>query len=117
MGQSILHDTCMLLLFLVIASPMSGQSGAKGIYAIKNVNVIPMDRERIISGQTVIVDNGIITKIGANIDPGNDVVFIDGGGKWLVPGFFDMHVHFFFEQGEHGNRCEAELKMMLANGM
>ena len=90
----------------------------KQVYAIKDVTIIPMDREGTFPGQTVIVENGIITKIGgSDISLDKNATIIDGRGKWLVPGFFDMHVHFFYEQGEHKNTCEAELKMMLANGL
>ena len=117
MVRRFLHNTCILVLCLAAVSPVFTQSQTKEGYAIKNVNVIPMDQERIIPGQTVIVEDGVITKIGPNINPGRKVAIIDGGGKWLIPGFFDMHVHFFYEQGEHNNTCEAELKMMLANGM
>jgi imidazolonepropionase-like amidohydrolase len=48
---------------------------------------------------------------------GNGVTEIDGTGKYLIPGLFDMHTHFFYEQGENRNTCDAELKMMLANGL
>jgi hypothetical protein len=99
MKRRILHNTCILVLYLAGLSPLCAQSQTKERYAIKNVNVIPMDQERIIPGQTVIVENGVITKIGPNINPGKNVAIIDGGGKWLIPGFFDMHVHFFYEQG------------------
>ena len=118
MDKTILRGYCLLFLCLVATSPAFTQSRAKVVYAIKNVNLIPMDRERIIPGQTVIVEDGIITKIsGQDTKPGNNLTIIDGRGKWLLPGFFDMHVHFFYEQGEHVNTCEAELKMMLANGL
>src|SRR5262245_38445345 len=117
MEKKLSRILCVLILGLVARQAALAQGQLKQAYAIKNVNLIPMDRERIIPGQTVIVEDGIITKIGAQINPGNNVTIIDGGGKWLIPGFFDMHVHFFYEQGEHKNTCEAELKMMLANGM
>ncbi len=117
MDLKLLGRSCILLLYLVITVPAVTQDATRQVYAIKNVNLIPMDGERIIPGQTVMVEDGIITKIGAHLKPGGNITIIDGSGKWLVPGFFDMHVHFFYEQGEHENTCEAELKMMLANGM
>ena len=39
------------------------------------------------------------------------------GGNTFNQSFFDMHAHFFFEQGEHINTNETELKLMLANGV
>src|SRR5262245_24981916 len=117
MDKKILHSWCLPILCLMITPTVFAQNLAKQAYAIKNVNLIPMDRERIIHGQTVIVEDGIITKIGPGLNPESNVTIIDGGRKWLIPGFFDMHVHFFYEQGDHENTCETELKIMLANGM
>ena len=54
-----------------------------------------MDEERIIPGQTVIVEDGVITKIGSDVNPGRNANIIDGGGKWLVPGLSDMRFIFF----------------------
>lgn len=88
-------------------------------YAIKNVSVIPMNKETVLAGQTVLVENGEIKSIGTSaktkIPAGYTV--IDGEGKFLMPGLFDMHAHFFNEQGEHKNTTDLELKMMLANGL
>ena len=103
---------------MLITTTTLSQSHSKEVYAIRDVTVIPMDMERILPNQSVVVEDGIISHIGdrGNI-AGSGIKIIDGKGKWLVPGFFDMHVHFFYEQGEHINTCEAELKMMLANGL
>lgn len=78
-----------------------------------------MNREVAIPNQTVLVENGVISKIdnarAVKIPKGLTVV--DGSGKYLMPGLFDMHVHFFYEQGDNKNTCREELKMMLANGL
>jgi imidazolonepropionase-like amidohydrolase len=59
------------------------------------VNVLPMDTERVLLGQSVVVRDGVIAEIGA-VDavavPGGARV-IYGRGRWLVPGLIDMHVH------------------------
>jgi imidazolonepropionase-like amidohydrolase len=61
----------------------------------RSVNVIPMDRERVISDQTVIVKNGKITYVGpaANAKPSADAIIIDGSGKYMIPGLAEMHAH------------------------
>lgn len=65
------------------------------IAAIKNVNLVPMTMDKVISGQTVIVVDGKISKIGPTkkvaIPP--DALLIDGAGKYLMPGLADMHTH------------------------
>lgn len=58
-------------------------------------NVIPMDAERVLENQTVVVRDGRIAAIG----PASDVaipegaVRIDARGKFLVPGIAEMHGH------------------------
>jgi hypothetical protein len=112
----------LLLLFglavLNLASaPVATRSS--GVTAIRNVTLIPMDRDVALPNHTVIVENGVITRIGKAdaVKIEKEATVIDGTGKYLLPGLFDMHVHFFYEQGEHRNTCAEELKMMLANGL
>lgn len=87
---------------------------------IRHVNIIPMTQESVLQNQTVVLENGIIKSILPSKDdlktPKNATI-IDGTGKYLMPGLMDMHAHFYYEQGENHNTCEAELKMMLANGV
>jgi imidazolonepropionase-like amidohydrolase len=61
----------------------------------KSVNVIPMDEERVLPDQVVVVKNGKIVAIGneGKIKYGNNAVIIDGKGKYLLPGLAEMHAH------------------------
>jgi imidazolonepropionase-like amidohydrolase len=88
-------------------------------YAIRNVSVITMEREETLPAQTVVVENGIIKSIApaAKVKLPKGIKVIDGSGKFLMPGLFDMHTHFFYEQGDHVNTNDTELKLMLANGI
>jgi imidazolonepropionase-like amidohydrolase len=95
--------TANLLIVLVIAvgGLTMAQSGKEPsatnapITAFVNVNVVPMDRERVIENQTVIVRNGRIAEIG----PANKVKVpdgatrVEGAGKYLMPGLAEMHGH------------------------
>jgi imidazolonepropionase-like amidohydrolase len=94
-------------------------SYAQDSYAIKNVSVIAMTKEKVLADQTVMVNKGIIKSISPSTKTEiiKGVKVIDGRGKFLIPGLFDMHTHFFYEQGEHVNTNETELKLMLANGV
>ncbi|WP_317896977.1 amidohydrolase family protein [Aurantibacillus circumpalustris] len=88
-------------------------------FAIINVNLIPMDKERIVENQTVLIHNGKIKQIASSesVKIPSGATVINGRGKYLIPGLFDMHAHFLYEQGENKNTCEAELKLMLVNGL
>jgi hypothetical protein len=103
-----------------VAFLASEQLPAQSAYAIKNVDVIPMNREGLLTNQTVLIDNGIIQKISPASNDKIDKRYqgIDGSGKFLMPGLMDMHAHFFQEQYEnHNSTTDLELKMMLANGL
>jgi imidazolonepropionase-like amidohydrolase len=84
--------------------------------AFVDVNVVPMDREVVLTGQTVIVRDGLISEIG----PASDVRVpagaerVDGRGKYLLPGLADMHVHLT-SNNERDNR--RMLLMFVANGV
>lgn len=74
----------------------------------EDVNVVPMDRERVIRRTTVMVTDGKIAGIGikAKLPAGTRV--IDGKGAWLVPGLADMHNHA---------TSRDDLALLLANGV
>lgn len=88
--------------------------------AFVGVNVIPMDRERVIADQTVIVKNGVITEIGdvKKVKVPKEAIKVDGKGKYLVPGLVDMHTHLLSDGDEYPDSIAAdELRVMVANGV
>jgi hypothetical protein len=107
----------MFILLLLIAAVLPCPAQNKTV--IKGVNVIPMNRETVLTDYAVIIENGKIVAldktIHTKIPKGAQV--IEGSGKYLIPGLFDMHAHFFNEQGDLKNTCREELQMMLANGL
>ena len=113
--QNMIHTFSLIVVFILA----SLNSFAQESYAIENVSVITMINEEVLPDQTVVVEKGIIKSIlpSAKAKLSKGVKVIDGTGKFLMPGLFDMHTHFFYEQGEHINTNETELKLMLANGI
>ena len=59
----------------------------------KNVNIFDGTTDKLISGQDVLVEKNLISKIGSNITVPADATVIDGGGKTLMPVLIDSHVH------------------------
>ncbi len=103
------------LLFAALASSASAQT-----VAFTNVNVIPMDRERVLANQTVVVKNGLIVEIGnaKKVKLSRDSVQIDGTGKYLIPGLVDMHTHLLSDSDEYPDSIgPQELRVMVANGV
>lgn len=79
------------------------------LLAIVNVNIIPMDSERILESQTLIVEKTKIIKIGPSslVKIPKNTRIIEGKDKFLIPGLMDMHVHLE----------ESDLQLFLANGV
>ena len=71
------------------------QGSGVGVTAFVDVNVIPMDSERILPGHTVLVRGDRIVEVGpagsVEVPAGADR--IDGFGKYLMPGLSEMHGH------------------------
>ena len=103
-----------IAIFVVFISPALGQTTA-----FVGVSVIPMDRERVLANQTVVVRNGVIAEIGdaKKVKMPKDAVTVDGTGKYLIPGLVDMHTHLLSDDDLPDKYAEDELKIMVANGV
>ena len=61
---------------------------------LKNVDIIHPGDKINLKGTSVLLDNGLISKIGdLNQEETSSAKEFDFSGKILVPGLFDMHVH------------------------
>jgi imidazolonepropionase-like amidohydrolase len=112
--------TFALLFILIVAISVSAQTTQPSrIVAFIDVNVIPMDKERVLPHQTVIVRNGVIAEIGdvrrVKVPAGAER--IDATGKFLIPGLTDMHTHLFTDDEFPDSLAEDEFKIMIAYGV
>lgn len=79
------------------------------VTAFVDVNVVPMDAERVLPHQTVLVEKGHITAIGPRLRPPPGARVIEGHGTaYLSPGLADMHVH---------SESREDMKLYLAHGV
>jgi len=61
-------------------------------FAIKDVNIIPLNNpHEILWHATVVIAGNRIESLNGPIP--KSAVIINGYGKWLIPGLIDMHVH------------------------
>jgi hypothetical protein len=72
--------------------PARAQDGAT---AFVDVTLIPMDRERSVPHQTVVVRGDRIAAIGPaeRVGVPDGATRVDGRGKFLIPGLAEMHAH------------------------
>ena len=126
--------SCALLLGL------GCQTAPEGTVAFVNVNVLPMDNERVLTDQTVVTSLGKISELGpaSEIKVPRGATIVDGSEKYLIPGLAEMHAHlpradtpaeevdrilFLFlsngvttVRGMLGNASHLELRQQIADG-
>ncbi len=88
----------LLIAFLFLASSVCAQTtvdSRKQTVVFKSVNVIPMDTERILENQDVVVRDGKILSIGPSGSGkvGKGALLVEAKGKYLMPGLAEMHAH------------------------
>ena len=88
----------LLLLAFALALPVAcggPDTLVDGDVAFVDVNVLPMDSDRVLEEQAVIIDDGRIVAVGSvdEIGPEEGVEVIDGDGLYLMPGLTEMHGH------------------------
>lgn len=112
----------LLFITLILASRtlLMGQelvSNGQREIVFKSVNVIPMDKEQVIENQTVVVKNGRITVMGdaAKVKFGKEALVIEAKGKYLMPGWAEIHAHV--PQTDDLEPMKEVLMLYLANGI
>ena len=85
----------VLLQQVASAEPEQG----KRLVAFVDVHVVPMDSERVLQHQSVIVSDDRIVRIGpvSDVEVPAEALKIAGHGGYLMPGLADMHVHAWKE--------------------
>ena len=83
--------------FLVAAGVgCAAPGGPESALVIENVSVVPMDGDGVLSDVSVLIEDDRIVDVGpsgdARVPAGARRV--DGAGRFLIPGLWDMHVHF-----------------------
>lgn len=99
------------LISLLVILFMTFCHATKHSCLITNVNVVDVNTGKILKNKTVAIDNHRISAIYNKEIAGSDsTVVIDGKGKYLIPGLWDMHAHY---QWSH-----ADLDpLLIANGI
>ncbi|MCB0489892.1 MAG: amidohydrolase family protein [Cyclobacteriaceae bacterium] len=110
------------LLFLLTISVLAAcqttpKKSEHAQWIFSNISVIPMDQERILERQDVLVSEGKIVAIGetGNVPYNDDATVIDGTGKFLLPGLAEMHAHV--PPVDDIEPMKEVLSLFLANGV
>jgi hypothetical protein len=105
--------TLAQLSVLLITASASPRPHNQPSVLFSDVNVLTMQNHRLLHHQDVLAENGFIRSVRPHSEKfakASNARLIDGRGKYLLPGFCDMHIHTQF-----GN--EQQLKLYLVNGI
>lgn len=82
-------------LAIIMAASAGATQAQSPVTAFVNVNVVPMDDDRVLRGQTVIVSGDRITAVGSSstVSVPAGATRVDGTGRYLMPGLSEMHGH------------------------
>ena len=99
----------LLVVALLLAPPAFAQS-----LLLNGVTIIDTQTGKLTRNQSVAIDGGKIVRIAraGSIKPGGGTKVVDARGKFLVPGYLDMHVHSL-----NNPDPTASFELMLANGI
>ena len=91
-----------------------GQQNQPTVTAFVNVNVVPMDEERVLRNYTVVVEQGRVMEMGpaGRVTVPANAQRIDAAGKYLMPGLAEMHGHT-----PSGSFAETVMFLYVANGV
>ncbi|MFI5085258.1 MAG: amidohydrolase [Actinomycetales bacterium] len=74
--------------------------------AIINAHVVPIEGDPF--DGTVLIRDGKIEQLGADVAAPDGAEVLDAGGRWLLPGFIDAHVHLgMHPEGEVGSTADV----------
>ena len=89
---------CALLICL-LSLATSAQQPAGSLTLFQNVRVFDSVRGELTSPRNVLIRGTVIERIATDPIPTDrraDTVLVDGGGRTLMPGLIDAHVHMMF---------------------
>jgi imidazolonepropionase-like amidohydrolase len=108
-----------IISIVVIVVLASGLTLARPL-VIRNATVIDLDSGKKSSGKTIVIDGSVIKSIsaGKHIDIPKGSRIVDAKGGFVIPGLWDMHVHYFNNFSRVGtDNKEWYGPLFLANGV
>ncbi len=113
-----MHRSSIVGAALVLLALGGDPAAQQPVVAIEHVTVIPMDRERVLTDQTVTIRDGRIAGVApassASVPAG--ATRIDGRTRFLIPALSEMHAHIPSGQSATA-AAERVLFMYVANGI
>src|SRR5215469_14525176 len=89
---------CALLCSLMLAGTAGSALAAEQALVIDHVTVVNVNDGSLLRNMAVVISGDRISAVTANAKakPLNGAEMVDGSGKFVIPGLWDMHVHTIF---------------------
>src|SRR6516165_9658944 len=89
--------TCLtaLIVLMAIVAVESAPEPVPQQFVLTNVNVVDTRSGNVDRHLTILVRNGRIASIGrlGLVGGGPNIRVVNGNGRYVIPGLWDMHVH------------------------
>ena len=83
-------------------------------YLFRNVKLLDPGKDELLGGHEVLVEGGVIREVSDRPIQPAGATLIDGGGRTLMPGLIDCHVHVFLSELNIQNLEHVPLTLMTA---
>src|SRR5436190_1716265 len=88
---------CVALLAIFLSAAVgdrvaTSQHSGIDTYAITNARIVPVSGPTIERG-TIVIRNGLIAAVGANVSAPSDARIVDGNGLTVYPGLIDAYTN------------------------
>ncbi len=78
---------------------------------------IASEEAAVTESQDVLIQEGVIQRIGQNLVAPEGVKVVEGAGRLLMPAMFDTHVHFREPGGEHKETIQSGSEAAINGGI
>jgi hypothetical protein len=102
----------LLALALTFGVAAEAQAQAQSETLLTDVTIVDVAGGTLAPGQSVLIRDGLIVEVGADVTSAS-ATRLDGGGGYLIPGLWDSHVHIFSSASEP----DTALPLYLINGV
>ena len=114
MSKRLLARILTALVVLHVGSGAHAQRVIDQGVVIENVTLISPERVTPLLHADVVLRDGRIAEIGIKLVPGPHARRIDGGGRFLIPGLIDSHVHVGHSAALDDDAIDAHPKLWAA---
>jgi len=112
-----LLSACLTAVLAFTASAFAQEQKVEPQILFTNVNVFDGKSDKLAEGMSVLVEGNLIKKVAKGDIEAEGATVIDGGGRTLMPGLIDGHVHFMINDDYGKIETDRELADLAYNSV